>query len=164
MLFFHCSVTVPWNVDKVVIFMAEILPYPCTSGPSLTNTFQLKNLPSSLLQILCQRRKCVLNSWCESVAFVVDLHSLDDPLDNHTDENGVWKRKGSPVAYVSLHTNSGKTTVFKRSRMGSHPNHYKVVLITRWYAPTIGTTAPQTLRASLLWFMVSVSKEENVSA
>ena len=64
---------------------------------------------------------------CRNVAFVVDLHSLDDPLDIHVDENRVWKRKGSPVAYVSLHTNSGKTTVFKHSRMGDHPNHYKLV-------------------------------------
>ena len=67
---------------------------------------------------------------CQNVAFVVDLHSLDDPLDIRADENGVWKRKGSPVAYVSVHSDSGRTKVFKRSRMGNHPHHYKV---TRTY-------------------------------
>ena len=64
---------------------------------------------------------------CRNVAFVVDLHSLDDPLDIRADENGVWKRKGSPVTYVSIHSTSEKTRVFKRSRMRNHPNHYKVI-------------------------------------
>ncbi len=67
---------------------------------------------------------------CRNVAFVVDLHSLEDPLDIRADENGVWKRKGSPVAYVSVHTSSERTSVFKRSRMGNHPHHYK---LTRTY-------------------------------
>ena len=66
----------------------------------------------------------------QNVAFVVDLHSLDDPLDIRADENGVWNRKGSPVAYISVHTDSGKTRIFKRSRMGNHPHHFKV---TRTY-------------------------------
>ena len=41
---------------------------------------------------------------CRNVSFVVDLHKLDDPVDVRADENGVWVRKGSPVAYVSMHT------------------------------------------------------------
>ena len=48
---------------------------------------------------------------CRNVAFVVDLHSLDDPLDIRADENGVWKRKGSPVTYVSIHSTSEKTSL-----------------------------------------------------
>ena len=67
---------------------------------------------------------------CHNVSFVVDVQSLDDPQDIRADENGVWKRKGSPVAYVSLHTSSGKTTVMRRRRMGNHSHHYK---ITRTY-------------------------------
>ena len=41
-------------------------------------------------------------------------------MDIRADENGVWDRKGSPVAYVSIHRNGGATTVYKRSHMGSH--------------------------------------------
>ena len=67
---------------------------------------------------------------CHNVTFLVDLHALDDPMDIRADENGVWDRKGSPVAYVSTHRNGGTTTVYKRSHMGSHPNHYK---LTRTY-------------------------------
>ena len=129
MLFFHCSVTVPWNVDKVVIF--------CGGDPSLpvykwTKPHQhiVEELAKLLIANLVPKEKVCSKrpvQVCQNVAFVVDLHSLDDPLDIRADENGVWKRKGSPVAYVSLHTNSGKTTVFKRSRMGNHPNHCKLV-------------------------------------
>lgn len=67
---------------------------------------------------------------CRNASFIVDLHMLDDPLDIRADENGVWKRKGSPVAYVSIHTNGGKTTVFRRNKAGARSNHYKV---TRTY-------------------------------
>ena len=68
---------------------------------------------------------------CQNVSFIVDLHSLDDPHDIRADENGVWKRKGSPVAYVSIHTQkSGEKKVFKRSRICDHPHHYK---LTRTY-------------------------------
>ena len=68
---------------------------------------------------------------CQNVSFIVDLHSLDDPHDIRVDENGVWKRKGSPVAYVSIHTQkSGEKKVFKHSRIGDHPHHYK---LTRTY-------------------------------
>jgi len=49
---------------------------------------------------------------CRIVSFVVDLHELDDPVDVRADENSVWVRKCSPVAYVSMHTKKGKTTFF----------------------------------------------------
>jgi len=40
-------------------------------------------------------------------------------------KNGVWMRKGSPVAFVSIHT-KGNETIFRRSSMGNHPNHFKI--------------------------------------
>ena len=64
---------------------------------------------------------------CRNVAFIVDLHSLDDPMDVRADDNGVWVRKGSPVAFVSVHNAAGTVNVFRRSEMGSHLYHYKNV-------------------------------------
>ena len=65
-----------------------------------------------------------------NVSFVVDLNMLDDPSDVRADENGVWNRKGSPVAYVSKHTDKGKTRFFRRNKAPTRSNHYK---ITRTY-------------------------------
>ena len=56
---------------------------------------------------------------CRNVTFVVNLFALDDARDIRADENGVWKRKGSPIAYVSIH---GKEKVSKRSKMQSSPS------------------------------------------
>ena len=67
---------------------------------------------------------------CRNVSFIVDLNMLDDPVDIRADENGVWKRKGSPVAYISMHTKEGKTRFFRRTKVPTHSNHYK---ITRTY-------------------------------
>ena len=39
------------------------------------------------------------------VSFVVDLHLLDDFNDIKADASGIWKRKGSPVTYISVHKN-----------------------------------------------------------
>ena len=64
------------------------------------------------------------------VSFVVDLHELDDPVDVRADENGVWVRKGSPVAYVSMHTKKGKTRFFRRTKKPTQPHQFK---ITRTY-------------------------------
>ena len=64
---------------------------------------------------------------CRKVAFIVDLHSLDDPLDVRADENRVWVRKGSPVSYVSVHNAAGTVNVFRRSKMGNHSHHYKIM-------------------------------------
>ena len=61
-----------------------------------------------------------------NTAFVVDVHSLDHPQDICADENGVWIRKGSPVAFVSIHTKDEETKIFKRSSLGNHPNHFKI--------------------------------------
>ena len=64
---------------------------------------------------------------CHNTTFVVDLHALDDIDDIRADENGVWIRKGSPIAFVSVHDNGhdGKVKVVRRSRMGSHLHYYK---------------------------------------
>ena len=63
---------------------------------------------------------------CHNVAFVVDLHALDEPKDIRADENGVWQCNGSPVTYVSIHGQSTNTKIFRRQNMGSHSHHYKV--------------------------------------
>ena len=68
--------------------------------------------------------------FCRNASLIVDLHMLDVPLDILADENGVWKCKGSPVAYVSVHTNGRRTTVLRRKKMATRSNHYKV---TRTY-------------------------------
>jgi len=61
-----------------------------------------------------------------NASFVVDVHSLDHPQDIRADENGVWMRKGSPVAFVSIHTKDNKMKIFRQSSMGNHPNHFKI--------------------------------------
>lgn len=68
----------------------------------------------------------------KNVSFVVRLDSLDDPSDVRADENGVWKRKGSPVANISVYSGKGdnRPKVIRRSRMGSSSSHFKV---TRTY-------------------------------
>ena len=38
-------------------------------------------------------------------------------------------RKGSPVAFVSIHTKDNETRIFRRSSMGNHPNHFKISLV-----------------------------------
>ena len=63
-----------------------------------------------------------------NISFVVNLQSLDESIDVRADGNGVWKRKGSPVAFVSVHRHGSSTNVFKRSKSGKH--HYK---LTRTY-------------------------------
>ena len=66
---------------------------------------------------------------CNNATFVVDLNSLDHHQDIRADENGVWIRKGSPVAYVSVHTKDTQTKIFRRTSMGNHPNHFKITRI-----------------------------------
>ena len=61
-----------------------------------------------------------------NVSFIVNLQSLDEPIDIRADENGVWKRKGSPVAFVSVHVHGKSTNFYKRSSLGKHPHHYKL--------------------------------------
>ena len=63
---------------------------------------------------------------CRNVSFVVDVQMLDDPLDIRADENGTWRRKGSPIAYISMHTNKEKTRFFRRTKAPTRSNHYKI--------------------------------------
>ena len=67
---------------------------------------------------------------CHNASFVVDLHKLDDPVDVRADENGVWMRKGSPVAYLSKHTKERTTRFFRRTNKPTQPHQFK---ITRTY-------------------------------
>ena len=61
-----------------------------------------------------------------NATFVVDLHTLDHHQDIRADENGVWVRKGSPIACVSVHSKDNHTQIFRRKNVGDHPNHYKI--------------------------------------
>ena len=65
-----------------------------------------------------------------NVSFVVNIEALDNPNDLKADDVGVWERKGSPVAYVSVHKRNGKIQIYRRSKLGSTSNHFK---ITRTY-------------------------------
>lgn len=61
-----------------------------------------------------------------NVVFVVDLQRLDTPNDIKADENGVWKRKGSPVTYISVHGSGESRRIFRRTKLGTTQHHYKV--------------------------------------
>lgn len=91
---------------------------------SLVSILLVESLPT---EKICSKQPV---NVCKNVSFVVDLHMLDDPADIRADENGVWKRKGSPVAYISLHTEDGETSIFRRKKMATKPSHFKV---TRTY-------------------------------
>ncbi len=62
----------------------------------------------------------------KNMSFAVDLYDLDDPVDIRADENGIWARKGSPVAYISLHTKDKKNIIHRRSKLGKLSTHFKV--------------------------------------
>ena len=69
-------------------------------------------------------------SVCHNVAFVINLHSLDDPKDLRADENGVWKRMGAPIAFISVHRNrGGEPEIKRRTKMGSHPHHQEPTIV-----------------------------------
>ena len=95
--------------------------------------YSLEKLAQILLTQLVPSKK-----WCikqpvhvqNNVSFVVNVSTLDDPMDICADENGVWIRKGSPVAYVSKHTKGDATLFYYRHKASDHPNCYK---ITRTY-------------------------------
>ena len=95
--------------------------------------YSLEKLAQILLTELVPSKK-----WClkqpvhvqRNVSFVVNVSMLDDPMDIRADENGVWIRKGSPVAFVSKHIKGNSTLFYSRCKAGNHPNHYK---ITRTY-------------------------------
>ena len=90
------------------------------SVEELAKILLTKSVPSSLI---CSKQPCYVQ---HNVAFVVDLDKLEDPLDIRADENGSWIRKGSPVAFVSVHTKEGSSSIFRRPKMGSHSHHFKI--------------------------------------
>ena len=86
----------------------------------LAKVLLVKPIPSN--KICSQQPLRVQHNCC----FIVDLKQLDDHLDIRADDNGVWRRNGSPSAFVSIHDG----TVMRRSKLHQFPNHYK---ITRYY-------------------------------
>ena len=48
-----------------------------------------------------------------NVSFVVNIEALDNPNDLKADDVGVWERKGSPVAYVSVYKRNGKNEIYQ---------------------------------------------------
>ena len=57
---------------------------------------------------------------CCNVTFIANLNALDDQYDIPADENGVWKRKDSPVVYVNVHTKGKKPIII-------HHNHNIII-------------------------------------
>ena len=94
-----------------------------------TLTKLILDIDSSVAKGKCQVCSTQPVQVCHNASFLVDLHSLADAMDIRADENGVWDRKGSPVTYVSIHRNGSTTTVYKRSKLGSHSHHYKVTRV-----------------------------------
>jgi len=84
-----------WNQSKEHYTLDSLANVPLTDSV----------LPSSI----CSKQPVHI---CRNLSFVVDLHKLDDPVDIRADENGVWVQKGSPVAYVSMHNEKGRTRFF----------------------------------------------------
>ena len=75
---------------------------------------------------------------CHNVAFVVNLHALDDPKDICADENGVWQRNGSlllmsafMVSLLVLKYFGGRTWA-------------TILIITKFHARTIDIQVHQT--------------------
>ena len=89
---------------------------------------------------------------CHNVAIVVDLNALDGYSDIRADENGVWKRKGAPIATVSVHTSAhGSTTkVVCSTRMGL------TLIIISCLVPTTTTHVLQISRGLLPLCMVCI--------
>ena len=72
---------------------------------------------------LCSRQPTCVN---HNVSFAIDLDALDDYNDIRADENGVWKRKGAPIAIVSIHKSKNPAQVARRRKMRSLPHYYKL--------------------------------------
>ena len=96
---------------------------------------------------ICVEQPCYVQ---RNAAFVVDLHKLKDPLDIKADENGTWIRKGSPVAYVSIHKDKGVTSIFDGQKSENIPT------ILRYHVHIIVIRVLQIFSVSLLWLMVSM--------
>jgi hypothetical protein len=87
----------------------------------LVDILLLKNVPASSI---CSAQPSRVK---KNVSFVVDLHQLNNPRDIRADENGVWLRKGAPVAYISLQQKDGEISVHKVNSMSSVSTSFKIV-------------------------------------
>ena len=73
---------------------------------------------------LCSRQPTCVN---HNVSIVINLDALDGYSDVRADENGVWNRKGAPIAIVSVHSkDQNSVQVARRTRMKSLPHYYKL--------------------------------------
>ena len=127
-----CLTVLMRSQGEVVNYLMETLSFLFMNDYT-NQQYKVEELGKLLIvdPILSERMCTKQPVWvCKNASFVVDLHSLDDPQDVRADENGVWQRNGSPVAYVSIHNSSGNTRVLKRSKMGHHSYHFK---LTRTY-------------------------------
>lgn len=98
----------------------------CTSGATLITITHWRVL---LTDSVPKEKLCSMQPTCvnHNVSFVVNLDSLDDYNDLRADETGVWKRKGSPIAIVSVHTRSQTPAkIARRRKMKSFPHYYKL--------------------------------------
>ena len=117
------------NPYRKEVFYNGISTLPVYQWTKVKQHYSVEELAEILLtesvpsQQICIEQPCYVQ---HNVSFVVDLHKLRDPLDIRADENGTWIRKGSPVAYVSIHKNKGITSVYRRDKMGKHSHHFKI--------------------------------------
>ena len=91
------------------------------SVEELGRTLVVEDIPSSKICSVKPTRVC------HNSAFVVDVHTLKDPKNVRADENGVWKRTGAPVAYISVHKGKSgeESKIMQRSKMGSFSHHFR---------------------------------------
>ena len=118
------------ELDKKLSYYDGDLSLPVYQWTAPNQHFSVEKLARLLIGCEVPKEKVCSKQpvrVCRNSAFVVDLYALDDPLPIRADENGVWVRKGSPVAYVSVHNTAGTVEVFRRSKMGTHRHHYKIV-------------------------------------
>ena len=117
---------------QVVLFCIMCVLRCLLLSPGIMETnqhFSVEDLAQILLtksvisSQICVEQPCYVQ---RNAAFVVDLHKLKDPLDIKADENGTWIRKGSPVAYVSIHKDKGVTSIFRRPKIGKYSHHFKI--------------------------------------
>ena len=99
---------------------------PIYRSSSIKEHFSIEDLAKVLLvkpipsKKICSQQPLHIQHNC---CFIVDLKQLDNYLDIRANDNGVWRRNGSPSAFHD-------GTVMRRSKLHLFPNHYK---ITRYY-------------------------------
>ena len=94
---------------------------------------------AQLLLIVPQSKICLKQPVriCHNVAFVVNLHTLDDPKDICADENGVWQRNRSPVMSAFM------VSLLVLKYFGGQ-TWATILIITKFHAHTIDIQVHQT--------------------